>query len=82
MFFVNEGYGMRCARVCAGWERWHHAAWLVHAYKLARPGQYGHRAPSFHGEQEALAGRLFTASFIFGVDYIHLDYYGSSLHVR
>jgi hypothetical protein len=42
---------------------------LLHASGLARPGQCGHRALSFHGEQERLAGRLFTAPFIFGVDY-------------
>jgi hypothetical protein len=37
-------------------------------------------APSFYGEQETLAGRSFTTSFIFGVETI-MDY-NSSLHIR
>jgi hypothetical protein len=34
-------------------------------------------APSIHGEQETLAGRSFTASFIFGVDYMSIMEYNS-----
>jgi hypothetical protein len=36
---------------------------------LLRPGSSWPGAPSFHGEQETLAGWSFTASFVFGVDY-------------
>ena len=40
-------------------------------------------APSFHGEQETLAGRSFTALFIFGVDYMStIMEYNSRLHIR
>jgi hypothetical protein len=40
-------------------------------------------APSFHGEQETLAGRPFTALFIFGVDYMStIMEYNSRLHIR
>ena len=37
-------------------------------------------ALSFYGEQETVAGRPFTTSFIFGVETI-MDY-NSSLHIR